>query len=195
MTEEEMSATVRDLKDGMSSLSNDFTNFLKLESDKHQAAKDAATSKANTEVEEWEKGQTFLKKHGTKIATFLITVLTSGLAWYGAEIKSEIHAEQRAEKVDKAIETNRADFDEFTRTSDAADRTLQMDSVNQTIMIEEGFKRFDKVVLEAHPRQFKDESDLPPIEPAFTEAATAARKKKLHYDKFGVLPDAADPLK
>lgn len=190
MTEEEMGATLRHMDSKIAEIGDEWTSFLKLETQKRATDE----RKAVDEVEAWEKRQTFLNKHGAKIMGIIFTASTAGLTWFGVQIRSEIKAEQRAQTVDDSIVANKKNLDDFKLEAKEDIHTLQLDSVNQTIMIEKGFERMDKTVMKAHPRQFRDEEDLPPVDPAFTEAADAATAKKKHFDKFGTLvPDDKKP--
>lgn len=183
MTEEEMGATIRNMDSRIGEIADEWTAFLKLETQKRETDE----RKAVDEVEAWEKRQTFLNKHGTKILGFIFTAATAGLTWYGSQIRGEIKAEQRAKEVDDSIVANKENLDSFKIEAKEDINALQLDSVNQTIMIEKGFERMDKTVMKAHPRQFPEEKDLPPVDPAFKEAADAATAKKKHFDKFGTL--------
>jgi hypothetical protein len=176
MTQEEMGATISRLESSVSSLTEEWTEFLKVETQKRERE----DSKAIQEVEDWQKKQTFLNKHGAKIATFLFAAVSSGLAWYGSQIRSEIAAEQRAEEVDKSIQSNKSTFETFKKEEFQPVKEdiqeLQLDSVDQTIMIDKGFDRLDKTIIKAHPRQFPDEDALPPPDPAFRKAADDAAR-------------------
>lgn len=183
MTEEEMGTTIRSLDSKIGEIADEWTSFLKLEAKKRETDE----RKAVKEVDDWEKKQTFLHKHGTKILGFVFSAVTAGLAWYGSQIRAEIKAEQRAREVDAGIVANKDGLNEFKNETREDIHALQLDSVNQTIMIQKGFERMDKTVLKAHPRQFEDEGDLPPIDPIFKETADAAAAKKTHFDKFGTL--------
>lgn len=184
MTNEEVGAAVRRLNESMGSLTDEWTEFLRTEMDKRAADSEIAERQA----ENWKKSQSFIGKHGGKILAFFITAASSGLAWYGAQIRSEIQAEQRAKKVDKAIAGNKASFAEFKEKEftqvkeDILD--LQVESVNQTIMIDKGFQRLDKTMVRAFPREFPDEESLPKQDPEFRKAADDAAAKKLMYDKY-----------
>lgn len=186
MTEEEMGSTIRNMDSRIGEIADEWTSFLKLETQKRETDE----RKAVEEVNAWEKSQTFLNKHGTKILGLLFTAVTAGLTWYGSQIRSDMNAEQKAKVVEANIAANKADLTAFKGEAREDIQGLQVDSVDQTIMIQKGFERMDKTMLEAHPRQFPDASALPEIDPAFTAAAEAAAKKKIHYDKFGkLMPD------
>jgi len=185
MTQEELAAKIQSLDSSMRSMSEEWTEFLKIEARKRENDE----KKAVEEVNKWEKEQTFLHKHGMKIAGVIFSFVTAGLAWYGAQIRSEIHAEQRSKNVESNIAANKRAFEnfkeeEFVETQGDI-QELQIDSVNQTIMIQKGFERIDKAMLKAHPRQFPDEESLPAVDPEFKEAADEARRKKMEIDKFG----------
>lgn len=191
MTQEEISITIQHMEEKLSSISSGWEKFLKSELDK----RDQEKSKALDDADRWQKKQTFINKHGAKIAAFVFACISSGLAWYGAQIRSEIQAQDRAEEIDQSIESNKANFEKFKNQefspvkNDIED--LQLDSVNQTIMIDKGFERLDKTIMKAHPREFPNKESLPSIEPEFEEAANKAAQKKLYYEKFGKLgPDA-----
>jgi len=190
MTQEEMGVTIQKLETSMSSLADEWTEFLKIETQKRERE----DSRAIEEAEAWQKKQTFLNKHGAKIAAFLFTAVSSGLAWYGSQIRSEIAAEQRAKEIDASIQSNKTTFETFKEEEFQPVKEdiqeLQMDSVDQTIMIDKGFDRLDKTIIKAFPRQFPDEDALPPPDPAFRKAADEAAEKKTYYEKFGTLgPD------
>jgi len=176
------SETIKSLELSVQSLTDEWTEYLKSESQRR--CEEAARS--SREVDEWERSQSFLNRHGAKLFGGLATALSAGLAWYGAQIRADIDAENRAGEVDKSIGQNRKDLEEFEKEAREDIRELQIDSVNQTIMIQKGFDRLDKTMIKAFPRQFPDEDSLPPIDPEFKSAADAAAKKKLRFDRFGV---------
>lgn len=183
MSEEEMGTTLRNMDSRIAEIADEWTNFLKLETQKRATDE----RKAVEEVNAWEKSQTFLNKHGTKILGFLFTAVTAGLTWYGSQIRSEIDAEQKAKAVEESILANKENLNRFKEEAQDDIHALQLDSVNQTIMIQKGFERVDKTFMKAYPRQFPEEKDLPPVDPAFKKTADAAAAKKTHFDKFGTL--------
>jgi len=197
MTDEEMTATVRDLKSGMDMLAQEWGDFLKFEASRREEdavvrrKKESSDSqKAAAEVADWERKQTFLAKHGVKLATVMFSIVTAGLAWYGSQIRSEIQAEERAKQVDESIETNAQSFstfkdetfNDFKTDTDTDIKTLQRESVNQTLMIDEGFKRVDQIMIKATRLR---EEDLPDRPPEFDQAVKDAKALKTHNDKFG----------
>lgn len=189
MTEEELTATVRDLQTNMRNMSDEWGQWLRLEAQRREdeaaqrRRREASESqRAAQDAERWEKSQTFLSKHGAKVAGAIFAMVTSGLAWYGSQIRSEIQAEQRAEKVDKGIEKNTKDLSEFKETTKTDIKALQRESVNQTLMIDKGFDRVDKIMVKA--TKLKEE-DLPEKPQEFKDAVEEAKALKVHADKFG----------
>lgn len=197
MTEAELTATVRELKTGMDTLTSEWGHFLKIEADRREddalvrRKKESSDSqKAAAEVSDWEKKQTFLAKHGMKLAGFIFSIVTAGLAWYGSQIRSEIQGEQRAKAVETNIQKNTdaiatfkdETFEDFKTETQEDINVLQRESVNQTLMIDEGFKRVDKVMIKA--TKLKEE-DLPDLPPEFDDAVKSAKALKTHTEKFG----------
>ena len=197
MTEADLISTVQELKTGMNNLTQEWGQFLEIEAQRRQEdvverrkRESSESQKAAAEVADWEKKQTFLAKHGMKILTLAFSAVTAGLAWYGSQIRSEIQAEQRAEKVETNIKTNTDNFTNFKdnefktfkEETQGDINTLQRESVNQTLMIDKGFDRVDKIMVKA--TRLKEE-DLPEKPPEFEEAVTAAKKLKTHTEKFG----------
>jgi len=198
MTEEELGAQVGHLRSDISTLVDEWTQFLKLEVDKRTTnEQDAvkASEKAASDSDEWEKNQTFLKKHGPKLLGLAFTAVTACLGWYGSLIRSEINAEQQSKKIDTDIAANRTSieetqtsFENFKTTTGSDIEDIRIDNIDQTIMMEAGFDRIGQAMITAHPRQLPDEKALPTINPAFTSTASAARADKIYYDKHGRLP-------
>lgn len=193
MTEDELRSTVMELRSGMEALTQEWGEFLSIEVKKREddvverrKREQSESQRAKVEADEWQKRQTFMSKHGLKILTTLFTIASAGLAWYGSQIRGEIQAEQRAAAVDKNIEDNSRDLIEFKIETKNDISELQMDSVNQTIMIADGFERVDKIILASNPKL--DDDKLPEPSPEFKEAAKNARKKKLNHEKFGAKP-------
>jgi len=187
MTQDEIRSTVDRLESGMNSLTDEWTEFLRIETRKRAEAE----IKAVEEAENWQRKQTLIHKHGGKILSVLFAGISSSLAWYGAEIRSDIQAQQRSEKVEASIEENKSNFKdfkdrEFSKVKEDIEE-LQLDSVNQTIMIYEGFDRMEKTLLKAHPGKFPNEDSLPPKSPDVKKAADEAIKRKTYYEKFGKL--------
>lgn len=197
MTEEEISAVVRDLRSDLKNLSTEWGQFLQIEAglrEKESKARreheqvDAA--RATLEVEEWQRRQTFLSKHGVKIASAVFAAASAGLAWYGAQIRAEIDAEQRARVIAESVEFNSSKIDkfesltfkEFKESTREDIKALKRESVNQTLMIDEGFRRIDDIMIKA-TRLRKE--DLPEMPPEFSDAVTSARALKIQNDKFG----------
>lgn len=188
MTDAELHSTVLELKSGLNTLTEEWGEFLAMEArrvDENALQKrrreESDSQLAAQAADNWEKQQTFFKKHGVKLLGILFTVVTSALAWYGARIRSEIEAQQRERAVDEKIQTNTANLADFKETTETNIRVLQNESVNQTLMIDEGFKRVDKIMLKA--TRLKEE-DLPGVSPGFEEVVKEARKRSIHADKF-----------
>jgi len=189
MTEDELHSTVRELKTGMNTLSSDWSNFLKIEVERresdaasHRKREESDSTRARVDADRWQKGQTFFGKHGAKLLTFLVVSCSSGLAWYGSQIRGEINSEQRAVKVDEDIGENKKGLKDL-KTETATDiGALQEDSVNQTLMMDKGFRRMDKVIVLTG--RVKEE-DLPDYPPEFKTAVDSAERLKLHSEKFG----------
>lgn len=198
MTEEELGASIGHMRTDISTLMDEWTQFLKIEADKRTTNEQSAVNEFNRAAEEsdkWEKNQTFLKKHGPKLITLLITAITGGLGWYGSLIRSEINAEQQSKKIDTdiaanktSIEATQTSFDEFKTTTGSDIEDIRIENIDQTIMMEAGFKRQEQAMITAHPRQLPDEASLPTVDPAFTSTASAARRDKAYYDQHGKLP-------
>jgi len=191
MTQDELSASVHEIKSGFLTLSQELAELKRLEISRHKeelAEKEkrevSERAKIERELAEWQSRQTFIGQHGTKILSVLFAVVSAGLAWYGSQIRSEIDAEQQAIKIETAINQNKTDLKTFKDEATKDIEELQLDSIKQTIMIDEGFKRVDKVILMANPRRLKEE-DLPEVEPEFKEAVDDARRKKEFIDRFG----------
>lgn len=197
MTEAELTTTVQELKSGMQVLTQEWGQFLEVEARRREEdalerrkRESSESQKAAAEVAEWEKRQTFLAKHGMKLATVIFSIVSAGLAWYGSKIRSEVQAEQR----EKIVETNiRKNTDNFTTFKDEtfADfkkdtqgdiNALQRESVNQTLMIDKGFERVDTIMIKATKLT---EDDLPEKPPEFKEAVDNAKALKIHAEKFG----------
>lgn len=194
MTEEELRTSVLELKNSVGTLTQEWGQFLNVEAQRREESaverRNRAISesqKAAIEVEEWQKKQSFLSKHGVKIMGFLFAGISTGLAWYGSQIRSEIHAEQRAIEVDEGIASNTKGLADFQEEAKDDINELRLDSVNQTIMIEKGFDRVDKVILTAHTKM--DVKDLPEVDPEFKETADEAKRLKLEHEKFGTMRD------
>lgn len=203
MTEEELGASIGYLRNDMATLMDEWTQFLKIEADKlatnEQKAVDA-TAKLASDSAEWEKNQTFLKKHGPKLLGLAFTAVTAGLTWYGSLIRSEINSEQQAVKIDEDIAANKksivatqTSFEEFKTTTGSDIEDIRIENIDQTIMMEAGFDQLGKAMITAHPRQLPDEEALPTIDPAFTTTASAARKDKAYYARHGKLPKKKKP--
>lgn len=191
MTQDELSASVNEIKNGFLTLSQELAEIKKLEisrykeeAEEKKSREEADRQRMERELAEWQSRQTFIGQHGTKILSAAFAIVSAGLAWYGSQIRSEIDAEQRAIKVESAISQNKSNLEEFKKDAKKDIEELQLDSIKQTIMIDEGFKRVDKVILMAHPRNLKEE-DLPEVEPEFKEAVDDARRKKEFIDRFG----------
>ena len=191
MTDEEVTSTVTDLKTGIDQLTNEWGEFLEVEANRreedaaHRRTREASDSvRAAADAEAWQKGQGFLSKHGAKLLTSFFVVVTSGLAWYGSQIRGEIQAEARDTRVDADIKTNTDDLGQFKTTTKKEIRTLQRESVNQTLMMDKGFKRMDTVMIKATKLT---EEDVAAIEypPEFNTAVEDAKALKVHADKFG----------
>lgn len=185
MTEEELSASIGGLRSDMATLTDEWTAFLRLESTKRETA----DNKAVDEVDRWERQQGFLNKHGPKIASLAFAAMASGLAWYGAQIRGEIHAEQRAANIDANISSNKTNFNSFKSSAEGDIQDLQLGDIEQTIMMEAGFERLEKAITVAHPNQLGDDDSLPPLDPTYEKTASDARTKKAYYDKHGKLPN------
>lgn len=198
MTEEELGAQVGHLRSDISTLVDEWTQFLKLEVDKrttNEREAVRASERASSDSAKWEKNQTFLKKHGPKLVGMAFTAIAAGLGWYGSLIRSEINAEQQAEKIDTdiaanktSIEATQTSFEDFKTTTGSDIEDIRIENIDQTIMMEAGFKRQEQAMITAHPRQLPDEASLPTVDPAFTTTASAARRDKAYYDKHGKLP-------
>ncbi len=193
MTEEELHNSVLNLQTGMNTLTEEWGEFLQIEAGRrtddatHRKRFEASESqKADTAAENWEKSQTFLNKHGAKILAGIFALITSGLAWYGSQIRGEIQAEQRAGQVDAGIQTNSADLSEFKKTTGTDIKRLQLESVNQTLMMDKGFKRMDKVMIKATRLK---EDELPEYPPEFDTAVADAMALKTYAEKFGDFGD------
>ena len=153
MTEEELGAQVGHLRSDISTLVDEWTQFLKLEVDKRTTnEQDAvkASEKAASDSDEWEKNQTFLKKHGPKLLGLAFTAVTACLGWYGSLIRSEINAEQQSKKIDTdiaanktSIEATQTSFEDFKTTTGSDIEDIRIDNIDQTIMMEAGFDRIE----------------------------------------------------
>lgn len=199
MTEEELGASIVHMRSDISTLMDEWTQFLKIEADKRatneQNAVAATKKEASDSATKWEKNQTFLKKHGPKLLGLAFTAVTAGLTWYGSLIRSEINAEQQAVKIDadiaankESIEATKVSFDEFKTTTGSDIEDIRLGDIEQTIMMESGFDRLGKAMITAHPRQLPDEDALPKPDESFTTTAKAARTDKAYYDRHGKLP-------
>jgi len=113
-------------------------------------------------------------------------VISAGLAWYGSKIRSEIDAEQQAMRIETAINDNKNNLERFKNEAVGDIHELKMESVKQTLMIDQGFRRVDKLILKAHSKQLSEE-DLPEVDPELQDAVKDARRKKEFIDKFGKL--------
>lgn len=191
MIQDELSASVHEIKTGFLTLSQELAELKRLEISRYKedtedkkSREEAERQRMERELAEWQSRQTFIGQHGTKILTAVFAIVSAGLAWYGSQIRSEIHAEQQAIKIESAINKNKENLDTFKDDAKKDIEELQLDSIKQTIMIDEGFKRVDKVILMAHPRNLKEE-DLPRVEPEFKDAVDDARRKKEFIDRFG----------
>jgi len=198
MTEEELNATVRDLRDELRSLASEWGQFLQMESELREKESESRMrhervdeARATAEAEEWQLRQTFLAKHGMKIASAAFAAASAGLAWYGSQIRSEIDAEQHAKYVAESVESNSKKieqfesktFEEFKHSTKEDIKALKRESVNQTLMIDEGFRRIDTIMIKA--TRLKEE-DLPPMPDEFSSAVKSARKLKIENEKFGM---------
>ncbi len=191
MTSDEMTTTVTQVKGTVDTLTQEWGEFLELEANRREEdakrtrRRDASESqRAAADAEAWQKGQGFLSKHGTKLLTLLFLAVTSSLAWYGSQIRGEIKAETRIIEVDAGIESNKTGLTNLKSTTMTDIRVLQKESVNQTLMMDKGFKRMDKVMLKATKLT---EEDLLKIEypPEFKTAVEDAKALKVHAEKFG----------
>lgn len=160
MTQDELSASVHEIKTGFLTLSQELAELKRLEISRYKedtedkkSREEAERQRMERELAEWQSRQTFIGQHGTKILTAVFAIVSAGLAWYGSQIRSEIHAEQQAIKIESAINKNKENLDTFKDDAKKDIEELQLDSIKQTIMIDEGFKRVDKVILMAHPRK------------------------------------------
>lgn len=195
MTQEELAFTIRELKTDMhalktntQTLTSEWGEFLELEAARREdgvvekrARAESESKRAADEAANWERGQTFFAKHGLKVASFIFSIITAGLAWYGSQIRGEIRAEQRAAAVDTGIQENTDNFTKFKDQTDDNITVLQRESVNQTLMIDEGFKRVDKIMVKATKLT---EEDLPERPPEFKKAVDDAKALQVHTDKF-----------
>ena len=191
MTSDEMTATVTEVKGTVDTLAEEWGEFLEMEANRreedavHRRKREASDSqRAAADAEAWQKGQSFLSKHGSKLLTFFFVVVTSGLAWYGSQIRGEIQAEARDTKVDTDIKANTDDLGAFKTTTKSEIRTLQKESVNQTLMMDKGFKRMDKVMIKA-TRLTEEDVEAIEYPPEFNTAVEDAKALKVHADKFG----------
>lgn len=188
MNQEEMSLSIKNLEAKVSSISDKWEKFLSFEMEKRELEK----RQASDDAERWQNKQKFLNKHGAKLATFIFALISSGLAWYGSQIKSDIEAEDKARQLDTGIEANKRSFEKFKEEEFAPVKkdieNLQLDSVYQTIMIEKGFGRLDKTIMKAYPKVFPTKDSLPDVDPGFEKTAKEAGQKKMYYEKFGRLP-------
>ena len=116
-----------------------------------------------------------------KIAGVAFSAVTAGLAWYGAEIRSEIQAEQHVKSVDDRIQDNTDNLKSFKEETNINIKALQKESVNQTLMINEGFRRVDKIMIKATKLT---EEDMPEIPPEFRDAVEEAEALKIHAERF-----------
>lgn len=137
-------------------------------------------------LEQIKGSKTFIAKHGAKIAGVLFAGVTAGLAWYAADIRSGIQAEHRSLEVDQAIKTNSANISDLKESTTRDIRALQKDSVKQTLMMNEGFLRQEKILLKATKL---NEKDLPKIPDEFEDAVKSAKELE-EYVKRGYHPPA-----
>ena len=177
----DIAMTMDDLEGQVRTLSGRFDAFLKRDEEKHErerkeleVLRNSHKQQAALDAERWQKSQTFVAKHGGKIVSFIAAVALAFLTWYGTQIRHEINIEQRNNDVDALIHTNAADI-----------RQLKIESINQTLMIDEGFRRVDKILVKS---QGISEEDLPEYSQEFKDLSKDARAKKEMFERFGDLP-------
>lgn len=180
---EDGAMTMDDLESEVRTLSGQFKAFLERDEKRREEERrfirklrDSQEHQAAIDADSWQKSQTFISKHGGKVASFLVTAAVAFVTWYGSQLRSEINLEQRANQVDTTIQQNSADI-----------RQLKIESINQTIMIDEGFRRFDKILLKSQGLTEEDVGEFPK---SFEDLAKNARKQKDMFEKFGDLPKA-----
>lgn len=190
---EEGSISLDDLKSNFLSMSQDIAELKRLEISRlNSEAKDkeirdaSERAKLERELAEYQSRQGFISQHGAKILSVAFAVVSAGLAWYGSKIRSEIDAEQQAMRIETAINENKNNLERFKNEAVGDIHELKMESVKQTLMIDQGFRRVDKLILKAHPKELSEE-DLPEVDPELQDAVKDARRKKEFIDKFGKL--------
>lgn len=197
MTHDELSASVSGMKEEFSSFAREIAELKRLEIQRYQdeeqrrreqkaeqeKQKEIERRKAEQELSEWQQKQTFWSQHGSKILGGLFAICSAGLAWYGAQIRAEIDAEQQAAEIELAIDENKRGLEEFKKEAKEDIKELRRTSVNQTLVIDEGFERIDKIILKVHPRQISEE-DLPDA-PLREKAVKEAKTTKRYIDNFG----------
>ena len=191
---EELLQSIDALRESFAGLSSEIYEIKKghaqqkeIENKNIEKSQELERQKLERELSEWQSAQSIWKQHGMKIMTGLFAVVSAGLAWYGSQIRSEIDAEHKAIQVDKSISENRKDIEIFKKQTAEDIHELKRQSINQTIIIDEGFKRVDKIILKAHTKLKED--DLPEVSPEFEEAVGEARESKRYIDRFGELPE------
>lgn len=190
---EEDSISLNDLKSNFLSISQDIAELKRLEisrlnsESKEKESRDASErARMERELAEYQSRHGFISQHGAKILSVAFAVISAGLAWYGSKIRSEIDAEQQAMRIETAINDNKNNLERFKNEAVGDIHELKMESVKQTLMIDQGFRRVDKLILKAHSKQLSEE-DLPEVDPELQDAVKDARRKKEFIDKFGKL--------
>jgi hypothetical protein len=197
MTQDELSASVLGMKEEFSSFAKQLAELKRLElqryqdeeerrkkqESEHERQVEIERRKAEQELSEWQEKQSFWSQHGSKILGVLFATCSAGLAWYGAQIRAEIDAEQQAAEIERAIDENKRGLAEFKQEAKDDIKELRRTSVNQTLVIDEGFDRIDKIILKVHPKQIKEE-ELPDA-PLREEAVKEAKTTKQYIDNFG----------
>ena len=162
----------------MKSMGSDFKRLLEGMAADREGRDASVTRASRIDAEHLRKSKTFLGKHGPKLIAAIFTIVTTGGAWYGSKIRSEIDAEQRAVTVDLGIKTNATDI-EFL---DEDVGKLQNESVNLTLMIDKGFRRQDDILVSSGR---VDKDDIPDYAPEFKEAVDSAKALKVYNSKYG----------
>lgn len=197
MTQDELSASVLGMKEEFSSFAKQLAELKRLElqryqdeeerrkkqESEHERQVEIERRKAEQELSEWQEKQSFWSQHGSKILGALFAICSAGLAWYGAQIRAEIDAEQQAAEIERAIDENKRGLADFKQEAKEDIKELRRASVNQTLVIDEGFERIDKIILKVHPKQI-DEDELPEA-PLREKAVKEAKATKQYIDKFG----------
>lgn len=181
MPDDEITSSVKELQSSVRELTDEWTEYLRIETAKRHEDK----SRSAREADEWERSHTFIGRHGAKILGGLFTVVSAALAWYGAQIRADIDSENRANKIEVGIEDNKKNIEGFKEEATEDIRELQIQSVNQTIMIQKGFDRIDDTMLKAFPRRLPDREALPPVDPEVRGWADDAARKKMRFERFG----------